>query len=100
MARKIEGRGHMIYGAMNGPLRHDLRALAQVFDRFVRRAEPASAPLLGRRFGAILAGREQLLIDQFLETASEAEFAAALDAFYEAVVPAPLYRAEIARRVG
>src|SRR2546423_12540606 len=85
---------------MNGALRHDLLALAQVFDRFIRRAEPASVPLLGRRFGAILAARGQLVGAPFLGSASEAAFAAALEAFYDAVVPAPLHRAEIVRRAG
>jgi hypothetical protein len=85
---------------MNGALRHDLPALAQVFDRFVRRRDPAAVPLLGRRFASILSARDQLAGDQFLESANEAEFAGALESFYEAVVPAPLHRGEILRRAG
>src|SRR5262249_22349230 len=96
----LRAQSHMILGAMNGTLRKDLLPLVQVFDRFIRRTDPASVPLLGRRFRAVLSARERFVKDQFLETASEADFAAALQEFYDTVVPVPLFRDEVLRRAG
>src|SRR4051794_8794819 len=85
---------------MKGTPRYDLLPLSQVFDRHVRRPDPVSALLLGNRFGAIPGARDTLVNDEFLDTAGDGEFTAALRSFYEAVVPAPLHLAAVVRRAG
>src|SRR4051812_26016808 len=85
---------------MKGTPRHDLLPLSQVFDRHIRRTDPATVPLLGDRFRAVLHTRDHFVSAHFLVSASDAEFDIALAAFYEAVVPAPLHLAAIKRRSG
>jgi hypothetical protein len=57
-------------------------------------------PALGPRFAAILAAREGLLAETFLDAATAEEFQTALLRFYEATVTPPLHAAALARRSG
>lgn len=62
-------------------------------------AELTGVPGLGSRFAAILAAREGLLRESFLDQASAEEFTAALVPFYESVSPA-LHIEALRRRAG
>src|SRR5689334_12757208 len=57
-------------------------------------------PALGPRFGAVLAARDGLLSEAFLDGASPDEFRTTLLRFYEATVRPPLHGAAAARRAG
>src|SRR5262249_31099238 len=57
-------------------------------------------PGLGARIRAVRGARTLWLRDDFLITASPAEFQAALRAFYEAAVDLPLHSATLLRRSG
>src|SRR5437016_4561737 len=65
-----------------------------------RPEELAQLPGLGPRFAAVLAVREHLLNERFLDGATEEEFRAALVGFYSACVQPALHVETIPRRAG
>jgi MoxR-like ATPase len=77
-----------------GPL---LRAYAA---RLPSTDDLSQLPELGPRFQAILAARDGLLSEAFLDGASEAEFQNSLRAFYEACAPPALHVETVRRRAG
>jgi MoxR-like ATPase len=62
--------------------------------------ELATLPDLGPRFRAVLAARADLLRDEFLDGAPDADFRQALSAFYQQTVQPPLQVAAVGRRAG
>ncbi|HEV3256086.1 MAG TPA: DUF2461 family protein [Gemmataceae bacterium] len=62
--------------------------------------ELGSLSVLGPRFRAVLAAREELLCERFIDHAGEAAFETAVVRFYEACVPHALHVEALRRRAG
>ncbi len=80
------------------PLTPLLRAYADA--GLVPVAELGKLPALGPRFRAVLAARDRLLREDFLDRAPEDEFREALAEFYQSCVQPPLQLAVLGRRAG
>jgi hypothetical protein len=57
-------------------------------------------PNLGPRFAAVLSASARFLYPEFIDTASESDFADSLTGFYEACVPLPLHADRLRQRAG
>ncbi len=63
-------------------------------------AELGRLPSLGPRFSAVLSASARFLYPAYLDEASDADLAAALTRFYEAVVDPPLHAGAVQSRIG
>jgi hypothetical protein len=57
-------------------------------------------PILGPRFAAVLSASARFLYPEFIDTASESDFAHSLAGFYEVCVPLPLHADRLRQRAG
>src|SRR5436190_10350397 len=84
---------------MRAPRRPTL-PLAPLLRAYADAGPPTADQLAAPRVRAVRAARADWLHDDFLDTASAADFQAAALAFYEAVVQPPLHAESLKRRAG